>query len=116
MAIATASATSTGSHNTFTICPNWTSGVCACTKDAEGNPQPPHPTYTFGATPPQGWSMPAAPAEWLALGKTQAQWAALDASHQWAFMCLIEAIRLVKHELAAASATTNVTSLVGVTA
>lgn len=114
MAIGCASATAGGGSATFEICPTWTNGACACTKDANGDPEPPHRTFTFGAALPAGWSLPTAPAEYLALGKTQTQWAALTAAQQFAFMCAIESIRIVKHDLSAVSPT-PLPSLVGVT-
>ncbi|MDE2097980.1 MAG: hypothetical protein KGL39_12075 [Patescibacteria group bacterium] len=62
--IALLTATTDQSSHTFTVCPNYASG-CQCPKDSEGNP-PPHPVYTFGAAVPEGFSLPNAPAEWLA--------------------------------------------------
>lgn len=115
MTIGCATATNSGTANSFAVCPTWTNGACACTKDANGNPEPPHRTFAFGATPPQGWTMTTAPAEWTNLGHTQQQWTGLTVPQQWAFMCLVEAIRIVKHDLSAAQST-PVSSLVGITA
>lgn len=122
MALGIFTATNQGGMNTFAVCPNWANGACGCPKDADGNPEVTapltvaHPTYPFVATPPSGWSMATAPIEWTNLGKTQAQWAALDANHQWAFTCLVEAIRLVHHDLAQGGGGTAMPAFVGATA
>ena len=138
MAIGTFAATAQGGTLHFTICPNWNSGACECpirqvpqldansqpilsngkpvmVNDLDGTLATPHPVYRFGATPPAGFELPTAPAEYLNLGKTQTQWVALPVADQYAFMCLVEAIRLVHHHRAQGQST-PVSSLIGVTA
>ena len=114
MAVAIAAQAADHGQLHLEVCPDWQNGACACPRDPEGRLETPHPSLSFRLEPPRtykadvdAWNAanPANLAPALAAGQSFDHRVAITSATQftldtWARNCAMEALLLVRAQLA----------------